>query len=119
MPTINIRWLVFLCEKINESEKIEMVYTEEMKKQINSVGFQVIEFKRLIKRFIQAVESLAEAIRKMIEQIKNAFGSLLNFNDAMQKLSPKQRYKFCRKLGIKNYQCFFQRKQIYRARSCC
>ncbi len=95
-----------------------MIYTEEMKKQINSAGLQVIEVKRLLKRFIQAVESLAEAIRKMIEQIKNAFGSLLDFNDTVQKLPPKQRYKFCRKLGIKNYQCFFQRKQIYRARSC-
>lgn len=96
-----------------------MIYTEKMKKKINSDGFQVIEVKRFIKRFMQAVESLAEAIRKVIEQIENAFGSLLDFNDTMQKLPPRQRYKFCRKLGIKNYQCFFQRKQIYRARSCC
>ena len=105
--------------KINEGKKIEMIYTEEMKKQINSAGFQVIEIKRFIKRFMQAVGSLADVIRKMIEQIKNAFGSLLDFNDAMQKFPSKQRYKFCRKLGIKNYQCFFQRKQIYRARSSC
>lgn len=96
-----------------------MVYTEEMKKKINSAGFQVVEVKRFIKHFMQAVESLSDAIRKMIEQIKNAFGSLLDFNDAMQKFPPKQRYKFCRKLGVENYQCFFQRKQIYRARSCC
>ena len=96
-----------------------MIYTEKMKKEINARGFQVIEVKYFIKRFMKAKESLAETIQKMIEQIKNVFGKLLDFNDAMQKLPPKQRYKFCRKLGIKNYQCFFQRKQIYRARSCC
>ncbi len=96
-----------------------MIYTEEMKKKINSAGFQVIEVKGFIRRFMQAVESLEDAIRKMIEQIKNAFGSLLDFNDAMQKLPPKQRYKFCRKLGIKKYQCFFRRRRIYRERNCC
>lgn len=97
--------------KINEREKIEMIYTEEMKRKINSVGFQAIEVKRFIRRFMHAVKFLEKAIRKMIEQIKNAFGSLLDFNDAMQKFPSKQRYKFCRKLGIKNYQCFFQRKK--------
>lgn len=96
-----------------------MIYTEEMKRKINAIGFQVIEVKYFIKRFMKAVESLAEAIQKMIEQIKDAFGSLLALNDAMWKLPPKQRYEFCRKLGIENYQYFFQRKQIYRARSCC
>ncbi len=96
-----------------------MVYTEEMKREINAMGFQVIEVKYFIKRFMRAMESLTEAMQKMIEQIKNAFGSLLDFNETMQKLPPKQRYKFCRKLGVENYQCFFQRKKIYRARSCC
>lgn len=96
-----------------------MIYTEEMKREINVMGFQVIEVKYFIKRFMRAVKSLAEAMQKMIEQIKNAFGSLLDFNETMQKLPPKQRYKFCRKLGVENYHCFFQRKQIYRARSCC
>lgn len=96
-----------------------MIYTEKMKKEINARGFQVIEVKYFIKRFMKAMESLAETIQKMIEQIKNVFGKLLDFNDAMQKFPSKQRYKFCRKLGIKNYQCFFQRKKIYRARSCC
>ena len=96
-----------------------MVYTEEMKGEINAMGFQVIEVKRFIKRILEAVEILWEAIQKMIEQIKNAFGSLLDFNETMRNLPPKQRYKFCQKLGIENYQCFFQRKQIYRARSCC
>ncbi len=96
-----------------------MIYTEEMKREINVMGFQVIEVKYFIKRFMRAVESLVEAMQKMIEQIKNAFESLLDFNDTMQTLPPKQRYKFCRKLGIENYQCFFQRKQIYRARSYC
>lgn len=96
-----------------------MIYTEDMKKKINSAGFQVIEIKYFIKEFKKAMDALAEAIRKVVEQIRDAFESLLDFNDAMQKLPPKQRYKFCRKLGIENYQCFFQRKQIYRARSCC
>ncbi len=41
-----------------------MIYTEEMKKKINSAGFQVIEMKYFIKRFMKAVESLAKAIQK-------------------------------------------------------
>lgn len=96
-----------------------MIYTEKMKKEINARGFQVIEVKRFIRRFMEAVEYLAEAIQKVIVQIKNAFESLLDFDNAIRNLPPKQRYKFCRKLGVENYQCFFQRKQIYRARSCC
>ena len=62
-----------------------MIYTEEMKRKINAIGFQVIEVKYFIRRFMKAVESLAEAIQKMIEQIKDAFGSLLALNDAMWK----------------------------------
>ena len=96
-----------------------MIYTEKMKKEINARGFQVIEVKYFIERFMKAMESLAEAIQKVIVQIKNAFESLLDFDNAIRNLPPKQRYKFCRKLGVENYQCFFQRKQIYRARSCC
>lgn len=109
--------------KINESEKIEMIYTEEMKKRINSAGFQVIEFKRFVRKFCDVVDSLVDLLKKMVQwAIEQVIKILNNFATVVQeihKMPPKQRYKFCRKLGIKNYQCFFQRKQIYRARSCC
>ena len=100
-----------------------MIYTEEMKKQINVAGFQVIEFKRFVKKFCDVMDSMVELLKKMVRwAIEHATKILNNFATAVQeihKISPKQRYKFCLKLGIKNYQCFFQRKQIYRARSCC
>lgn len=96
-----------------------MIYTEKMKRQINAAGFQVIEVKWLVKHLMEAVKTLAEAIGKMIEQIKAIFNNLLDLHDAIMSMPPRQRYKLCRKLGIKNYQCFFQRRWVYRTRSCC
>lgn len=104
-----------------------MIYTEEMKHQINAAGFQVIEFKRFVNRMNLALERVVVAIKKILkimsEMISRAADImkklLLEFNHKLRKMRPKQRYKFCRKLGIQNYQCFFQRRHIYRARSCC
>lgn len=109
-----------------------MIYTEEMKSQINAAGFQVIEFKRFVKRLHLALERTVTAIKKILEILsemisraadilKKLFDGtlILELNHQLRKMPPKQRYKFCRKLGIQNYQCFFQRKHVYRARSCC
>lgn len=89
-----------------------MVYTEEMKHQINSMGMEVIEFKRMIKDLGEIVlsisENVLEVIRKLWDEIKKGL-----------ELPPKQRYKFVKSLGVKNYEVFFQRNRIYRARSCC
>jgi len=109
-----------------------MIYTEEMKRQINAAGFQVIEFKRFVKRLNLALEQVVSTVKKILATIseiisravnsmKELFDStfVLELNHQLRKMSPKQRYKFCRKLGVENYQCFFQRRHIYRARSCC
>lgn len=109
-----------------------MIYTEEMKHQINAAGFQVIEFKRLVKRLNLVLERTVIAIKKtleiMSEMISRAADILkklfdgtfvLELNHQLRKMPPRQRYKFCRKLGIANYQCFFQHRHVYRARSCC
>lgn len=100
-----------------------MIYTEEMKRQINAAGFQVIEFKRFVKKFCEVVDSLVNILKKIIRWMVDEATKILNNFVAVvrevRKMPPKQRYKFCRKLGIQNYQCFFQRRHVYRARSCC
>lgn len=103
-------------------EKI-MIYTEEMKRQINAAGFRVIEFKRFVKKFCKVLDSLVDLLKRMVRWVaKEATKIFSNFAAVIQKVRkmlPKQRYKFCRKLGIENYQCFFRRRNVYRARSCC
>lgn len=100
-----------------------MIYTEEMKRQINAAGFQVIEFKRFVKKFCEVIDSLVDILKEMIRWMVDEATKILNNFVAVvrevRKMPPKQRYKFCRKLGIKNYQCIFQRRHVYRARSCC
>lgn len=103
-----------------------MIYTEEIKKQINSAGFQVIEFKRFVKHLHTKITEIATILSKMIRKIGELFRKavdcivdFLKARDEIRKMPTKQRYKFCRKLGIENYSVFFQRNQIHRARSCC
>lgn len=100
-----------------------MIYTEEMKRQINAAGFQVIEFKQFVKKFCEVVNSLVDILKKMIRWVVDEAAKILNNFVAavneVHKMPPKQRYKFCRKLGNKNYQCFFQCRHVYRERSCC
>lgn len=100
-----------------------MIYTEEMKHQINAAGFQVIEFKRFVKKFCKVVNSLVDVLKKMVQWVVDEATKILNNFVAVvskvRKMPPKQRYEFCRKLGVQNYHCFFQRRHIYRARSCC
>ena len=89
-----------------------MIYTEEMKHKINSMGIEVVEFKRMVKNieeiFISISKNVLEIVKQLFEEIKKGL-----------ELPPKQRYKFVKSLGVENYEVFFRRKQIHRARSCC
>lgn len=100
-----------------------MIYTEEMKRKINAAGFQVIEFKRFVKKFCDVVDSLVDLLKRMVqwvvEEATKIFNDFVAVTQEIRKMPPKQRYKFCRKLGIENYQCFFRRRHVYRTRSCC
>ncbi len=109
-----------------------MIYTEEMKRQINAAGFQMIEFKRFVKRLNLVLERITIAVKKILEIMSETISRLANtlkklsdgtfaleLNHQLRKMPPKQRFKFCRKLGIENYQCFFWRRHVHRARSCC
>ena len=107
-----------------------MIYTEEMKHQINVAGFQVIEFKLYVKKFNEIMEALKDAVKKIAEflakmiseaakKLRESFGDLIDLKQELVKIPPKQRYKFVRKIGAENYQGFFLRKQIHVARSCC
>ncbi len=89
-----------------------MIYTEEMKHQINSMGMEVIEFKRMVKNLEEIFISISKNVLEIVKQLWNEIKKGLE-------LPPKQRYKFVKSLGIKNYEVFFQRNQIYKARSCC
>ncbi len=89
-----------------------MIYTEEMKHQINSMGMEVVEFKRMVKNLEEIFISISKNVLEIVKQLWNEIKKGLE-------LPPKQRYKFVKTLGIKNYEVFFQRNQIYRARSCC
>lgn len=89
-----------------------MVYTEEMKHQINFMGMEVIEFKRMINKFKEIIQSIIKTALEIIKELWNEIKKGLE-------LPPKQRYKFVKSLGINNYEVFFQRNHIHRARSCC
>lgn len=89
-----------------------MIYTEEMKHQINSMGMEVIEFKRMVKNLEEIFISISKNVLEIVNQ-------LWGENKKGLELPPKQRYKFVKSLGVKNYEVFFQRNQIYRARSSC
>ncbi len=96
----------------------EMIYTEEMKCQINSMGMEVVEFKKMVKSkrmfknleeiFIFISKNVSEIVKQFFEEIKKVL-----------ELPSKQTYKFIKSLGVKNYEVFSRRKQIHRARSCC
>ena len=112
--------------------------TEEQKKVIESQGYMVVEFKLWLKRFVELYgESFIRvsnefrlicvflnrmAIKSSLEQLNEKFQELSeSFSDFSKVIlfdeTPK--YPFVRELGNKNYRCFFQKKKIRRARSCC
>lgn len=111
-----------------------MLYTEEIKQTINKAGFQVAEFKNFIRKIHKIWNSLKDVlsdmyrlmgdlIRKVIKTVGKMCSAIRvnpeTIETLIKNLQPKQRYKVVRKLGEKEYQRFFQRRHVYRIRSCC
>lgn len=112
-----------------------MLYTEEVKQNINKAGLQVIEFKnfawKIHKEWNLLKDILADMVRpiaNLISKVVNAIGQMYSVishvnpetvETLIKKLPPKQRYKLVRKLGENEYQRFFRHRHIYRIRNCC
>lgn len=100
-----------------------MLYTQEMKLQINAMGLQVVEFKYLIQQrpVMESLwEKISEELRQIINLIKNDSEKLATeLQVVLSKTPPRQRYKVVKRIGPEKYRCFFRRIHIYKARSCC
>ena len=113
--------------------------TEEQKKLIESQGYMVVEFKlwhkkiieliieyasRVIDTWKQIILFLQDKILKAFDRIKELSFTIAedfkSFNDNLESVYDTcKKYAFVRELGNKNYRCFFHKKKIRRARSCC
>lgn len=64
------------------------------------------EQKEAIAIAIEVFNKVAEVIRKAIDYIKEFFNNFITY---VMRLQPKQRYKFLKRMGVKNYILFFHR----------
>lgn len=88
--------------------------TQKQKEILNARGIEVIEYKRsvmklqkglneCVKRAIESMKSVAEAIKKWLES---------------KRVSAGDKYKLCKSLGI-DYHPYIKRNHIYRCRNNC
>nr|WP_308743212.1 hypothetical protein [uncultured Anaerocolumna sp.] len=77
--------------------------TQEQKDELNEVANKIIE-----------------AFKKIIEDIKKAVDKFFeHFNKYVSDLKPKNRYRFLKAIGIKNYIPFFRRDGTIHCRNNC
>lgn len=95
-------------------------YDEEMIQQIKSTGMTIEEFDEMLSKMVcdiqDFVEKMRSIVRDFVENIKEIFAEIIK---EIEKVEPRQRYKIVKKLGVENYEVFFERKTIHRSRSCC
>lgn len=78
------------------------------------------EQKEIIEKAYEVFCKVAEAIKSVVEQIREFWDNLSNsFITYVISLQPKKRYKFLKRIGIKNYVPFFRRNGIVRCRNNC
>lgn len=88
--------------------------TQEQKVILNSLGIEVIEYKRWVmelqKGLTECVKRLVDAMKPIVEAIKKCLES--------EKVSARDKYKLCKSLGI-DYRPYIKRNQAYRCRNNC
>ena len=90
--------------------ELKLELTKEQEEAMQKLASSIMEF---CEKVWNELKKIFEGIAKVLEEIAEAFRIYI------MSLQPKQRYKFLKAMGIKEYVGYFRRSGIIRCRNNC
>jgi hypothetical protein len=94
-----------------------MELTQEQKEALEQIGNAV---KEAVNKIVKTANALYEWMKNVIARVKETLLKSWDYlKTYIMKLSPKQRYKLLKSIGVKNYLPFFRRDGVIHCRNNC